>query len=207
LSFFVQVDLGNRLSAVNKIKVCYYVSGAVYSTNLSQKNGGRIESDNMVADYVILDPAKEKDFANLLMSTAAANKFAMRASFVHNCVEEDALLNPTEYIFEEPPNLRKKRARMSAATPSPVKKEKVSKKEKSWNGSTDLTAHLTRNPIGSRTPSPPGPESSRLHSSGKYLFTDEELNYFGRYIGVLLKRDPLTSNNSLALKMHQKVLS
>ena len=62
-----------------------------------------------MADYVILDSAKVKDFPSLLNSTFMANKVALRAGFVHDSVEERMLLDTTDYRFAEPPGLKRKR--------------------------------------------------------------------------------------------------
>jgi hypothetical protein len=162
----------------------------------------------MVSNYVILDSAKDKDFPSLLSSTIAANKSAMRAAFVHDCVEQGALLDPTEYIFDEPAMQKRKRIRSSVTTPSPSKEKVKGKKgdsqkkaKKQQIQDDDETPHT-----GPPSPSPPGEDTKRPFGAGKFYFSDDEKKYFMRYIKVLYQRDPLISNNCVAQKMHKKVI-
>jgi hypothetical protein len=160
-----------------------------------------------VADYVILDSAKDKDFASLLNSTNAANKVAMRASFVHDCVEQCALLVPTVYLFEPAPQKRK-RGRLSMATPSPAMEGAQKKKKKITGKPVGEKTRIDDDPTpnaGIQSPSPLRNDTGALSSGGRNLFSDKEKAYFMRYARILLERDPLVSGNSMAQKMHKKV--
>ncbi|KAF5385227.1 hypothetical protein D9615_001472 [Tricholomella constricta] len=95
LSFFVQVDLNNRSKVVSAIK----------------KNGGKIVTSNMTADYAILY-SRSKTFEHLLESTLTAGRPAVSASFVYDSVEQNKILDPSPYEFDPPkPSMRGKRKR------------------------------------------------------------------------------------------------
>jgi hypothetical protein len=191
-----------------------------------QKNKGRIESDNTVADYVILDSAKEKDFAILLSSTILAGKTPLRASFVHDCVEECSLLDTADYSHLGSQVQKPKRGRpLVGGSPLLVKhaldqKHKADSKKtrqdanerkmKKADGRIEKQAKTTtsENPASlthTRSPSPP-PEHTRIPlSGGKYQYSPEEQDYLRRYARYLFERDPYESNNSMAQKLHKKV--
>ncbi|KAJ3507859.1 hypothetical protein NLJ89_g6068 [Agrocybe chaxingu] len=85
LCFYVQIDLFNRSATVNPIK----------------KNGGTIVASQEAADYVILYGASknQKSFNELLKASQVAGKVALQAKFVHDCVEQYRLLDPTLYLY------------------------------------------------------------------------------------------------------------
>ncbi|KAG5642449.1 hypothetical protein DXG03_002759 [Asterophora parasitica] len=85
LSFFVQVDLNNRSKVVSAIK----------------RNGGKIVTNNMTADYSILY-SRSKTYDHLLQSTLAAGRPAISASFVFDSVEQNEILDSTPYEFGLP---------------------------------------------------------------------------------------------------------
>ncbi|KAF9535411.1 hypothetical protein CPB83DRAFT_901138 [Crepidotus variabilis] len=102
LSFYVQVECHNRMALVNEIK----------------KNGGRIETEVAIADFVVLTQGAakaQKVFKDLLAASIAAGRPAVQTKFIHESVEKGRLLDPVAYMFE--PGLHKKRKRsMSTAS-------------------------------------------------------------------------------------------
>ncbi|KAF8078683.1 hypothetical protein FPV67DRAFT_1466082 [Lyophyllum atratum] len=115
LSFFVQVDLNNRSKVVTAIKVCLMVLQCMYVAHVCQRNGGKISTSNTTADYAILY-SRSKTFDHLLMSTLAAKRPAINASFVHDSVEQNKILDLSPYEFEAPnTTARGKRKREKSA--------------------------------------------------------------------------------------------
>ena len=107
LSFFVQVDLTDRLSLVTMIKVGVSILASPstishQSDNFLQKNKGTIVSDIATANYVILNSPRKHDFPNLFASRLSAGGVALRAAFVRDCITEGALLDASNYSFSEP---------------------------------------------------------------------------------------------------------
>ncbi|CAL1695639.1 unnamed protein product [Somion occarium] len=213
LNFVVQVDLRNRKDVVQCIK----------------SHGGVIKADIVDADYVILS-SQSTSFADMLLNTEAHQKPAVQASFVHDCVDEGRILDPTNYSFE---GLRGKTKRGRPAgsssqkspskdtkgTTSPSKsagssskpKKPVSevaspkaKKEKTIVEKPSSTVQKT-NGNSRRTPSPPPPTTTVHWTEGKHRYTEEELNYALTYAGILYSRDPDISMTSLVSCIHSKM--
>jgi hypothetical protein len=179
------------------------------SLTLFQKNKGTIVSDNATADYVILDSSREKDFASLLASTIAAGSVALRAAFVHDCIEEGALLDTATYAFSEPvPSKRKRASPGPHATASPkrqpvAKAKGKDKKEEETRKSQKNHLSTTDTDPTRRSPTPPA--TPTRSPSGRAQYTPEDLGYFLRYSRILLQRDVNASANSIARRMHRKV--
>lgn len=226
LSFFVQIDLRKRLNVVTKIKVHLSILDIPpqikHLLTPLQKNGGKITNNNASADYAILY-SNSKCFPDLLSSTLAAGKLAINADFVHECVREVALLDPTPYLFEG--SLKRKRGRPTLMTQTEKQerarqkreiglqqkeeareakkqkqereKKKIEKKFKKEKENSSYT--------GPPSPTPPPEHTRRQMASGNFLFSDAEREYVLRYVQILLERDPSVSGTSLASKLFCKV--
>jgi hypothetical protein len=127
--------------------------------------------------------------------TIAAGKTAVRAIFVHDCVEHDLWLNPNGYVIQEHTSTKTKRNRPFLTTPAKTKSVRKVKRE-----TRSSTPHS-----GSGSLSPPNEKSRQQANSGRYRYSEEEKAYFMQYVKVLFQRDPLISYNSISKKMHKKV--
>lgn len=219
LSFFVQIDLGNRLRIVTAIK----------------KNGGKITNNHTTADYSVLysGSQKQKTFLDLLRSTIDAGRPAVSANFIRDCVARETLIDdPTPYLFkltpkkrkrqgstplsdEEPPDVvaeerrlernrrqseRRKLAREeSTATPaSPSAKQGKRKKSP-----TPILSAPTYD--GPRTPTPPPLHTHIGFGTSGHRYTEHEREYVLRYTKILLDRDHMVANSAIGKAMHDKM--
>ncbi|CAA7258689.1 unnamed protein product [Cyclocybe aegerita] len=109
LCFYVQIDLFNRSASVNPIK----------------KNGGTIVANQEAADYVILYGASknQKSFNELLKASQVAGKVALQAKFVHDCVEQYRLLDPTPYLYGPMAKRKRKRSTSVASAADDVSED------------------------------------------------------------------------------------
>ncbi|KAF9457456.1 hypothetical protein BDZ94DRAFT_1326278 [Collybia nuda] len=203
LSFFVQIDLNNRFSVVSAIK----------------RNGGRITNNHTTADYAILY-SRSKTFNDLLNSTLAADRPAVTASFVHDSVEKNMLLDPSHYSFDVPSSSRgrRKRARSSSSGKSDgelerkrkernVRQNELRKQRKTEKESVKQLTPIMQIPDEPRPKSPtPPPEHTRIPlPGGGFKFSEHEREFVTRYVKILLQRDHQTSVNAMAQSLHKKI--
>ncbi|OCH96080.1 hypothetical protein OBBRIDRAFT_361688 [Obba rivulosa] len=81
-------------------------------------------------------------------------------------------------------------------------KQKVKKDKEKAKGDTSTLSPL----LGlTDEPSPPPPDKVVRYMEGKNLYSEEDRNYFSRYLLILLRRDPDMTNSAIADKMHQKM--
>ncbi|KAJ6621684.1 hypothetical protein B0H10DRAFT_969944 [Mycena sp. CBHHK59/15] len=174
LTFFVQIEVHKRTDLVNHIK----------------RHGGQI-STQTTADYAILS-FRSKLFEGLLEAIINDNGKAVKPAFVLDSVEQDMLLDASDYQFEIPSKLLQKSNKPSSKTDS--EKKQAAKR---------LNPGLSR----PRIPSPtPPPEHTRVHHAGdKYKYSEVETEYVLRYATVLFERDHETSLTSLFTKLHAKM--
>ncbi|RDB29618.1 hypothetical protein Hypma_015586 [Hypsizygus marmoreus] len=214
LTFFVQIELNNRLAVATAIK----------------KNGGRIINNNTTADYCILY-SRSKTFNPLLTSTLAAGRPAVSASFVHDSVANHMLMDPSKYAFEAPATLRKrKREKSTSEEPLDEKlerrrleknrRESERRKRKRENEATEpneAKPSSSREAIEDtlpdgrprpRSPTPP-PEDTRVLMPGvrgtNYKYSEHERDYVSRYVKVLLERNHQMSVNEIAQHLYKKM--
>ncbi|KAH9898309.1 hypothetical protein C8Q73DRAFT_394763 [Cubamyces lactineus] len=116
-TFFVQIDLRPRTKIADAIK----------------KHGGKLISEIKDADFVILGSPSSKTFEERLRQTQSRGKVAVRPQWVFECIEQNAIVDLDEFVFEGF-HVEKKRGRPSATgkrwvvtgpniTPKPPKKE------------------------------------------------------------------------------------
>lgn len=215
LSFFVQVDLKDRQLTINAVK----------------KNGGILSSDHAVADYCVLY-SRSTTFKDLRRSTHAAGRPPVNASFVHDCVAQNMLLDPAPYLFPLPSSPSKKRKRevlagqqskdtsqakklrgmASQVEPKQLKKEEnspVSKIKPKKEDRSPMLKMITldNGRIGARSPTPP-PEESHVQLTRRGVkYSEHERDYALRYVEVLLERDHQMSANAIAANLFRKVPS
>lgn len=179
--------------------------------------------------------ARSDTFQGLLNEAVALGKSPILAAFVADCVEEDALLDETDYVMESAVKFKTlKRGRQDTF---PIKVEttetlshqaKVVKPESSLATGegkrlkeTPLTDKKSRkapksapskpavedqeDSAASRSPTPPATATHRLMKNGKYLFTDVEDEYSLRLAKHHLTCDPTISNTALVYKIYKKV--
>ncbi|PSS34119.1 hypothetical protein PHLCEN_2v1829 [Hermanssonia centrifuga] len=218
LAFFVSMDLNNRNDIVNLIK----------------KNGGKIYADIPHADIVVLAPRKGP-FADHLMAAVIAQKPAVQATFVHQCVLERTLLDPGDFSFEgvEAKNrknqvftvrlddledraspLRKskderRKKRSGESTGSPTRAS-PSKRERSLSAEPLVEVEVQHTVVASggdpcRSPSPIPPTRIVEIGGGRNAYTDEDKEYFEKYVTHLLRRDPQISTSTIARELGKKV--
>lgn len=229
LSFFVQVDLKDRQLTINAVKVCVLsMFIRIYPDGL-QKNGGILSSDHAVADYCVLY-SRSTTFKDLRRSTHAAGRPPVNASFVHDCVAQNMLLDPAPYLFPLPSSPSKKRKRevlagqqskdtsqakksrgmASQVEPKQLKKEEnspVSKIKPKKEDRSPMLKMITldNGRIGARSPTPP-PEESHVQLTRRGVkYSEHERDYALRYVEVLLERDHQMSANAIAANLFRKV--
>jgi hypothetical protein len=174
----------------------------------------------MNADYAVLY-RNSTSFNALLNSRIAAEKPAVNSTYVDDCVQEDALLDPTTYLFHGSTSNKRKRTQSTSSPSTPekarIKNEKAEKKkqdrikrkkdkERKEAEGRRVKVEEDESPYyGPPSPSPP-PESDRvLWREGHYLYSESERTYASRYIRFLLERDPSISNAAIALALNIKV--
>ncbi|KAI0825043.1 hypothetical protein BC628DRAFT_1321028 [Trametes gibbosa] len=95
--FYVQVDIRPRTKIAAAIK----------------KNGGKLVPDISDADYVILGSPSTRTFEERLQQTKNYNKLAVRPQWVFQCVEQGAIVEFDDFLFEGF-TIEKKRGRPNA---------------------------------------------------------------------------------------------
>ncbi|KAJ8495603.1 hypothetical protein ONZ51_g1599 [Trametes cubensis] len=83
-TFFVQIDLRPRTKIADAIK----------------KHGGRLIPEIDDADFVILGSPASKTFEERLRQTQNCGKVAVRPQWVFECIEQNAIVDPDEFVFE-----------------------------------------------------------------------------------------------------------
>ncbi|KAL0071894.1 hypothetical protein AAF712_000817 [Marasmius tenuissimus] len=108
LSFFVQVDVTNRGAVVSKIK----------------KHGGTMALAQETADFSVLQ-TQSKVFKTFLKNSAAVNKPAVSASFIHDCVDNGVLYHHSHFLLQPLRRKRQKKAGKQSASgsQSPVRRK------------------------------------------------------------------------------------
>ncbi|KAH9858103.1 hypothetical protein C2E23DRAFT_163989 [Lenzites betulinus] len=96
--FFVQIDIRPRTKIADAIK----------------KNGGKLVPDIADADYVILGSPSTRTFEERLQQARNYNKLAVRPQWVFQCVEQAAIVEFDDFLFEGF-TIEKKRGRPSAS--------------------------------------------------------------------------------------------
>ncbi|OBZ79371.1 hypothetical protein A0H81_01035 [Grifola frondosa] len=212
LHFVVQVDIRNRKTIVDGIK----------------KNGGKIISEISQADYVILTQSS-RSFKDLLKQTENAERPAVQAQFVYDCIEKQTLLDEREYLFQDTLP-KKKRGRPSGQTPVKSQKMETPTKEKAkeLEGGTPQTKKMGTAEKPQKTkevkvkskpkeepdslsfqglwePSPPPPVRVVEYVDGRNLYTKEDRDYFVHYLSILAKRNPEMTYASIGEKMYSKM--
>ncbi|KAJ7038258.1 hypothetical protein C8F04DRAFT_1090067 [Mycena alexandri] len=191
LTFYVAIDVNRRADILNRIK----------------RNGGQI-STQLTANFVILS-FRSKDFETLLKNVISADGTAVKPAFVLDSVEQNNLLDPSDYEFEIPPKLAReiqKSARSPASKDTKGKQKPISHKakkkvvkEEEETGSPGVSRPHTR------SPSPPAAHTRVLMSGDKYHYPAVEDEYALRYAAVLFARDANMSFSALAAKLHSKL--
>ncbi|KAF8971379.1 hypothetical protein BDZ97DRAFT_1913867 [Flammula alnicola] len=131
IAFFVQVGGHNRFPLVQSIK----------------KNGGSIVSNINDADYVVLFPGAKPDKThdNFVRLAQSSGQPAVPARFVNDCLEQDALLDPTPYLFETIAKTIRKKTLSTATRGSPIEPESEDEDEPEPEPEPDLfvTEHIS----------------------------------------------------------------
>ncbi|KAI0778276.1 hypothetical protein BD413DRAFT_508065 [Trametes elegans] len=277
--FFVQIDIRPRTKIADAIK----------------KNGGKLVPDIADADFVILGQPTTRTFEERLNQCINCQKVAIRSQWVFACVEQNAIVDLDDYVFEgykiqkkrgrptatgkrfivTGPNgkplsqadgpsllqdedadmaedgveeerfLRKSKgkaksktnekpmskepAKLSAKKEQPKKEkpvkpgraEKKASKSKAAGPSGDRTskgvdkgkagstpAKSSNEPPSAQAfwpPSPPPPTRVVKHSTGKNLYTQDDLDYVDAYLPILFLRDPDMTYSAISEKMHDKM--
>lgn len=209
LVFFVQVDLTGRHDIVRSIKVRSLYVISVSKLTIDQKNGGKMVGDIREADYVVLGNTLSKTFNGLLAQTNAANKPPLRANFIIDCIEQEALLDIDNYILDTPshPN---KRIRTSGVVKvetddgNDIRELKKLKKVKQTPSKAKMDVSISRTG-GTRSPTPPPSHNKVERSPGIFAFTDEENKYLKRYIRYLVEGHVDISHSAICKQLYQKV--
>ncbi|EMD42123.1 hypothetical protein CERSUDRAFT_110666 [Gelatoporia subvermispora B] len=104
---------------------------------------------------------------------------------------------------------REKVARRSSekerSDPEPSKPKAKRAKEKSTEDTEFRYSDLSRHALLPDEPSPPPPDKIVRYVEGKNLYSQEDRDYFLRYLLILLRRDPDLTNFAIAEKMHKKM--
>lgn len=188
--------------------------------DIPQKNGGVLSSDHASADYSVLF-SRSSTFKDLRWSTHAAGRPAVNASFVHDCVGQNMVLDPAPYLFPLPTSGKRKwsegqsdQSRKSRKKTSQSDREKI-KEEESSPLSTIKSKKEDKSPVlrptsldddrtGPRSPTPPSDLPSVQTTTG-VRYSEQEREYALRYVEVLLERDHHMSMNAMAGCLFKKV--
>jgi hypothetical protein len=79
------------------------------------------------ADFAVLDP-RSQPFTKLLETRHQANKDAVKANFIHDCIDQDTLMDPTSYYFHSEDKAKGKGKGKAASSKSPKKALTLTKK-------------------------------------------------------------------------------
>ena len=189
---------------------------SIFHPDKRQRNGGIITTDHTTADYAILY-SRSKTFKDLLQSALAANRPTVSASFVHDCVQHNTIIDPTPYLFEKPrPKTKRKRTqsfsneRWEDRKGGKGQERTAGRRRKDDNGSKSpkkpkLVKSDTDDRPRLRSPTPP-PAHTRVEWPGRgFKFSEHERQYAMRYLEILLERDHQMSSNAMALALFSKV--
>ncbi|KAF8213105.1 hypothetical protein K438DRAFT_1075477 [Mycena galopus ATCC 62051] len=196
LTFYVAIDVKKRADILNTIK----------------RNGGQI-STQTTADFAILS-FRSKDFDTLLETVLSCNGTAVKPAFVLDCVEENMLLDSTQYEYDVPQKLlRKAQNAASAAKPKAASSRKgnARKTKEAVAVKAERSSPVLSAPSRPHPPSPsPPPEHTRVlffnkSANNVYYYTQEEDQYTLTYIKALFARDAELSMNILGSKLHGKM--
>ncbi|KAF4605159.1 hypothetical protein EYR40_003942 [Pleurotus pulmonarius] len=205
LTFFVQVDLKNRISVISNIK----------------KYGGKIINNNCDADYAVLH-AGSKMFPQLLSGTLDAGRPAVKAAFITDSIASGELKDDSAYQFEAPPKQRRRASTSTVASPRPKRKGSYLVKTEQVDSTPLLRPQIgirsaakkrktsTPSPTPSlarTTPSPtPPPESSRVEMApGIFRYTEDEQAFMFRYFEYLVQFDGSTTTALTAKRLHERM--
>ena len=191
-----------------------------------QKNGGKITCDFPAADYIVL-ASHTKDFKNYFESALAANKPAVRTSFVYDSVEQNELLDPSDHAFptrvlgKRGASSLRKRKKEVEDDDFPSRKAGRKRIEKNTDSETRQVNKAAQNSVDQisrksplrngkayrRSPTPP-PEHTRVPLDGRpgyYRYPEQERNYAIRYLEILFERDHQMTNIAMSQHLFQKV--
>ncbi|KAJ7786252.1 hypothetical protein B0H16DRAFT_1489785 [Mycena metata] len=190
LTFYVAIDVNRRADILNRIK----------------RNGGQI-CTTLTANFVILS-FRSKDFETLLKTVISADGTAVKPAFVLDSVEQNMLLDTSEYEFEIPPKLA--REIQKSVQRSPINKDTKGKQKPI---SHKAKKKVVKEEIGSpgvsrphtRSPSPPPAHTRVLMSGDKYHYPAVEDKYALEYAAILFARDKTMSFTALGAKLHSKL--
>ena len=96
-------------------------------TDYAQKNGGKLVSDINDADYVVLGHHKSQNFDHWLRQAEYFHKLAVQWLWVHQCVEEEAIVDVEEFVYGDSAKVK----RRGRPTGTPQKKRSVKSELKS----------------------------------------------------------------------------
>ncbi|KAJ7487543.1 hypothetical protein B0H11DRAFT_2013786 [Mycena galericulata] len=196
-SFYVAIEVHKRADILSNIK----------------KHGGLI-STQTTADFGVLS-FRSKDFLVLLETFISSNGTAVKPAFVLDSVEQNMLLDPSQYQFELPEKLQRKAQK--SAPPSPTKTDAAKKqtaassrkakprkvrKEVAVKEEIDGPS-LSRPHV--RSPTPPGVHTRVLLNGDKYRYPEVETEYVRSYVSVLLSRDHQMSLAAISGKLYKKM--
>ncbi len=147
----------------------------------------------------------------MLKSCDVHEKPAVNAQFVHDCAEQNRLLDEESYGFGALKG-KKKRGRPSIKGIYSTQK-KVVNNEKKIPTKTPTKPPKPQKPVSKPAAKVPDdgfddpiPCPVVRDVAGRYAFTTEEREYFSRYTTHLLNVDPTMSNTSISKRMYAKVL-
>ncbi|KAG6842260.1 hypothetical protein C0991_000230 [Blastosporella zonata] len=193
-TFFVQIGLFDRTLTVNAIK----------------RHGGKITSEFKTADYAIFY-SREKPNDQLYEAIVAAKRPIVTAAFVHDCIDQNSLLDTTSYKFsarnDKTPTRGAKRKRfksededdnsMSAEAKrlernrrQKERREQAQEKQAKAEALTskkmanmEISAAQPDYPLRPRSPTPP-PEHTRQRRGANqgYIYSDREREYAEDYM-------------------------
>ncbi|KAF8560306.1 hypothetical protein OG21DRAFT_1502618 [Imleria badia] len=219
LRFFVQVDLHGRHTVVtnikkNKGKIVNNIADADYLILFSRSDTFQgllseatalgkspilaafvadcIEEGALLdeTDYILESVAKVK-----ALKRGRQNAFSIK-------VETPVSFSQQTNIVKPKSSLATDGGKKSRGTPSKSSTDKKLKKQPR-SAPSKPTVEKREDSTASRPPTPPPASTRRLMSSGKYLFTEAEDEYFLCLAKHHLTRDPTISNTALVHRLHE----
>ncbi|KAJ6509479.1 hypothetical protein C8R47DRAFT_27300 [Mycena vitilis] len=193
LTFYVAIEVNKRSDVLSHIK----------------RNGGQI-STRTTADFAILS-FRSKDFETLLETVLSLKGTPVKPAFVIDSVQQNMLLDPSQYKYELPPKVQKSGAPRSPAKTDAEKKQAVAaRKARARQAKKEAVVKEERNsPAVSRphisSPTPPPVHTRVLLHGDKYRYPEVEDDYVRSYAAVLFDRNLDMSYATLAAKIHTKM--